>query len=34
MSDQIRLWQISKDKLNEITESKLDLRIAFGNLAR
>ena len=25
MSDQIRLWEISKDKLNEITESKLDL---------
>ncbi|MBD1814499.1 DUF91 domain-containing protein, partial [Microcoleus sp. FACHB-DQ6] len=25
MSDQMRLWEISKDKLNEITESKLDL---------
>jgi hypothetical protein len=25
MSDKIRLWEISKDKLNEITESKLDL---------
>ncbi|MBE9097486.1 endonuclease NucS domain-containing protein [Tychonema sp. LEGE 07203] len=25
MSDRIRLWQISQDKLNEITESKLDL---------
>ncbi len=25
MSDQIRLWEISKDQLNEITQSKLDL---------
>jgi hypothetical protein len=25
MADQIRLWEISKDQLNEITQSKLDL---------